>query len=303
MAMTYNSLTSAKGTSGAIATWVNYSKLDIPVVVDEAQSILYGEGRLRCREMMADAVFTMPQYGSYVPLSSLSATFLDPIGDIFVSTFNSHIRHKDSGFVQAIRTFTENSGTLGANPFTTANGSLTVSVNLPNHGLTQDSVFETSGAAAFNNVTINGTFPVNGITDTNNFTIDITTLGVTPNASGSGGGSAVTYLADSLNFGSPICFGIWNERINFDQSFFQESVCRIQFYQSPPLLSADNPTNFLTNRYPKLLRISCMAAAAEFMKDDTEYQKWLTRLQSAVEAVSVENDMQYRGMDLSPDIP
>lgn len=303
MAMTWSTLTAAKGAAGAVSTWANYGLLDVGVIVDEAQALLYSEARLRCREMMADATFTMPQFGSYVPLSSISATFLDPIGDIFVSTFNSHIRHKDSGFIQAVRTYTENTGTLGSNPFTTANGSLTVSVNLPNHGLTQDSVFSSSGATAFNNVTLNGTFPVNGIVDTNNFTIDITSLGQTPNAAGAGGGSAVAFLADSLNFGSPIYFGIWNERINFDQSFFQQSVCRMQFYQSLPLLSSTNQTNFLTNRYPKLLRIACMVAAAEFMKDDTEYQKWLARLQSAVEAVSVENDMQYRGTDLSPDIP
>lgn len=301
--MTYNSLTASKGSSGAISTWTNYSKLDVPVIVDEAQSILYGEGRLRTREMTADGVFTMPQYGSYIALSSISANFLEPIGKIRVPSFNSYIDHKDSASVEGCRTYTENNGTLGANPFTTTSGSSTVSVNLPSHNLTQDSVFYTTGATAFNGVTIAGTFPVNGITDTNNFTIDITSLGTTPSGTGPGGGSAATYTADSLNFGSPVYFGIWNERINFDQSFFQQSLCRIQFYQSLPLLSSTNQTNFLTNRYPKLLRIACMAAAAEFMKDDTEYQKWITRLQSAVEAVSVENDMQYRGMDLAPDIP
>jgi hypothetical protein len=41
MAMTYNSLTAAKGTSGAVATWVAYTKLDVPVIVDEAQALIY----------------------------------------------------------------------------------------------------------------------------------------------------------------------------------------------------------------------------------------------------------------------
>jgi len=300
MAMTYTSLTAAKGTSGAIATWVNYTKLDIPVIVDEAQSLLYGEGRLRCREMMTDTVFTMPVGTAYQPLPS---GFLEAIGPIEVTSFNTRIRHKDSAYVERNRNYTETSGTLGTDPFTTSAGSNTVSVALPNHGFSQDSAFYVTGATAFNGVTLNGTFPINGITDANDFTIDISSLGTTPNTSGSGGGSAVNYICDSLTQGTPIFFGIWDEQIKFDQAFFQTSLCRLQYYHSLPLLSATNQSNFLTKRYPKLIRHACMAAAAEFMKDDTEYQKWLTRLQQAIEAVSMENDMQYRGLELDPEIP
>lgn len=302
--MTWTTLIGPKTQAGSIAQWANYSLLDSETILDESQALLYSEARLRTREMMADAVFTLPQFGSYVPLSSFTPnTFLEPIGEIFVSSFNTRIEHKDSGFIQSARTFTENTGTLSTNPFTTTNGSTSVSVYLPSHNLTQDSIFYTTGATAFNGVTLAGTFPVSSVTDTNDFIIDITALGTLPNAGGSGGGSAVAYTADSLNYGSPLYFGIYNERINFEQSFCQTSLCRMQFYQTLPLLSASNPTNFLTNRYPKLMRTACMAAAAEFMKDDTEYQKWLTRLQSAVQAISVENDMQYRGMSVSADTP
>jgi hypothetical protein len=300
MAMTYTSLTAAKGTSGAIATWVNYTLLDVPVVVDEAQSVLFTEGRLRCREMLTDMVFTMPINSSYQPLPT---GFLDPIGRIQTSSFNSSIRHKDANYINRNRNYTETTGTLGTNPFTTVNLSLTVSVNLPNHGFTQDSIFNVTGATAFNNVTLNGTFPINAIVDANNFTIDITSLGQIPNAGGSGGGATVTYLCDSLTPGTPYFFGIYNERVNFEQAFFQATICRLQYYQQPALLSATNTTNFLTNRYPKLLRLSCMCAAAEFMKDDTEYQKWLTRLQGAIEAVAVQDDMSLRGVELDPEIP
>jgi len=298
MAMTYNTLTAAKGATGAIATWVNYSKLDIGTIVDEAQTLLYGEGRLRCREMQTDMVFTMPVNSSYQPLPT---GFLDPIGKISTASFNNRIDHKDANYVQTARNYQETTGTLGANPFTTTANSNTVSVALAAHGFSQDSIFNITGATAFNGVTLNGTFPINAITDANDFTIDITSLGTTPTGSGSGGGSAVNYICDNLTPGSPYWYAIYNERINFDQAFFQTTVCRLQYYQSLPLLSSTNTTNFLTNRYPKLLRIACMASAAEFMKDDTEYQKLITRLQSAVEAVSMENDMQHRGMDLSPD--
>ena len=45
MAMSYASLTAAKGTAGAIATWVSYTLLDTPMIVDEAQTLLWGEER------------------------------------------------------------------------------------------------------------------------------------------------------------------------------------------------------------------------------------------------------------------
>lgn len=300
MAMTYNTLVAAKGNSGAIATWVNYTQLDIPVIVDESQALLYGEGRFRAREMETELVFTMPVNGGYV---ALPARFLDPIGDLAVATYNSRIKHKDPGYVKDNRTYNETTGTLGANPFTTTNGSNTVSVALANHGFAQDSIFYTTGATAFNGVTISGTFPISAITDANDFTIDISTLGTTPNAAGAGGGSAATYVCDSLVVGNPYWWGIWDERIHFDQAFSQLSVCRLNYYQSLPLLSASNPTNFLTNRYPNLMRVACMAAAADFMKDTEEYGKQFGRLTQMIEKIAVENDMQNRGMILDPFIP
>jgi hypothetical protein len=54
MAMSYASPDAAKGTADAIATWVSYTLLDTPTIVDEAQTLLWGEGRLRCREMQPE---------------------------------------------------------------------------------------------------------------------------------------------------------------------------------------------------------------------------------------------------------
>jgi hypothetical protein len=300
MAMSYTSLTAAKGTPGSIATWTNYTKLDIGTIVDEAQALIYGEGRLRAREMKTSFDFTLTINQAYLPLPT---GFLDPIGDLQMATFNSRVKHKDEAYVKNNRNYTETSGTLGTNPFTTTNLSNTVTVNLPGHGFSQASVFYTTGATAFNGATIAGTFPVNGLIDANNFTIDISVLGTTPSGSGAGGGAAITYIADVLQPGTPLFWGIWDERIQVDQPAFQVTLCRLQYYQSLPLLSSTNPTNFLTNRYPKPMRIACLAAAAEFMKDDTEYQKYMTRLVQSIEAISMENDMHNRGMELDPYIP
>lgn len=305
MAMTYASLSAPKGTAGSIATWTAYTLLDTPTIIDEAQALLYGEGRLRCREMMAATTFTMQQNYAAV---ALPAYFLDPIGPIYVSTFNSAIKHKDSLWIQRNRNYTETLGTLGANPFTTTLGSYTVNVNLPVHGFTQESSINLTGATAFNGVTLNGTFIINGIPDANDFTIDITPLGTLPNASGSGGGSAVNYICDDLVEGTPYWFGIWTgtdgiEYIHFDQAVFQTSLMQLQYFRSLPLLSASNQSNFITNRYPNLMRVACLAAAADFMKDAEEYQKQFSRLTQMIEKIEIENEMQFRGLELDPDIP
>lgn len=304
MAMTWSSLIGPKTQAGSIALWTNYSLLDSETILDEAQTLLYSEARLRCREMMTDYVFTMPQYGAMVALPS---GFLDPIGPINAASYNSQIRHKDSQYIQANRTYNETTGSLGTNPFTTTIGSVYVNVYLANHGFTQDSIFNVTGGTFTNGVTVNGTFPITAIVDANDFTIDITILGATPTAAGADGGSGCTYLCDALVAGNPYFWGIWTtsttEFIRFDQAFSQTTVCRLQYFQSLPLLSSTNQTNFLTNRYPKLMRIACMAAAAEFMKDDGEYQKWISRLQSATAMVEAENEMQYRGLELDPIIP
>jgi len=298
MAMTYTSLTAPKGTAGSIMNWINYSKLDIGTTVDEAQALIYSG--LRTREMMTDVVFTMLANSSYFPLP---ARFLDPIGRMYMPNFNLSIRHKDADFIKVNRQFNATSGFLGANPYTTTNGSNTVSVFLTQHGFTQGSVFFSQGATAFNGATINGTFIVNGVTDANDFTIDITPLGTTPTGSGSGGGSNVTYNCDALVGAFPAWWGIWNENFYFDAAFLQQTDCHLQYYQSLPLLSSSNQSNFLTNRYPQLMRTACMAAAADFMKDDNEYAKLSQRLGAMVATISAENDMQYRGMELDTEVP
>ena len=82
------------------------------------------------------------------------------------------------------------SGTLGNNPFTTTNTSNLVSVASTAHGLSVNDFVELAGATTFNNVTMNGEFQVVSVTDANNYVIQSATVA---NASGAGGGNAVTF--------------------------------------------------------------------------------------------------------------
>ena len=299
MAMTYTSLTAAKGVTGSVATWVSYTLLDIPTIVDEAQALLYG--LLRVREMMASYPFSLAINAANI---ALPARFLDPIGRIKFTSINSFARHKDAGLILANRNFQNLQGTLGTNPFTTVSGSNIVTVTDAGSGFTQDSVFNTTGATAFNGVTIAGTFNIASVAaDGNSFTIDISVLGTTPSGSGTGGGSAVNYSCDQLVAGIPAWWGIIDEEIKFDVALAEQTQAILQYYQSLPLLSVSNQSNFLTNRYPQLMRRACVTAAADFMKDTEEYNKGYARLEALVQSVSIENDGQYRGMELDPMIP
>jgi hypothetical protein len=96
----------------------------------------------------------------------------------------------DSGFVQNDITPFISTGTLGNNPFTTVNTSATVTVTHTAHGVNPGDTVIYAGATTFNNVTMNGTFIVQTVIDANSYTITAVT---TANASGAGGGNAVTF--------------------------------------------------------------------------------------------------------------
>jgi hypothetical protein len=291
-AMTYTSLVADKNTAGSIARWVNYSKLDADQILQEAQALLYS--MLRTREMRTHVNFDMGVGASQIALPS---GFLDPVGKIAMLGTGAKIEQRYQNFIQRRRTYTETTGPLSPNPFTTTNGSTLVTVNLPNHGFSQGSTFFTAGATAFNGVTIAGTFDVTAVVDANDFTIDITPLGATPSASGAGGGTAATYICDNLVQGMPMYWGVWDESIFFDVAFSQQTNCNLQFFKSLPLLAAANATNFLTNRYPHLLRKACTAQAWDFLRNDTEYQKDVAALTALVEQTNAEADLLYRGAE------
>jgi hypothetical protein len=288
--MSYASLVADKNTAGSIARWVNYSKLDADQILQEAQALLYS--LLRSREMRTHFNFDMAAGSSQL---ALPTGFLDPVGKIAMLGTGAKIEQRYQNFIQRRRTYTETTGGLGTNPFTTTSGSNLVNVNLPAHGFSQGSTFFTAGATAFNGVTIAGTFDVAAIVDANDFTIDITPLGATPGGSGAGGGSAATYICDNLVQGMPIYWGVWDETIWFDVAFSQHTNCNLQYFRALPLLSAANPTNFLTNRYPHLLRKACTAQAWDFLRNDTEYQKDVAALTALVEQTNAEADLLYRG--------
>lgn len=294
--MTWTNLVAPKGTAGSIASWVNYSKLDVEVILEEAQSLL--SQTLRVREMRTEWVFGLAAGQSRIALPS---RFLDPIGRLFNISDGIAYRHRIETDIQEYRSYdTSLSGDFATDPFTTASGSSLIAVELAAHGLTQDSTITITGAADVASVVLNNTFPVVSITDADHFVIDASEDAA---ATATGGGASATFTANRLIDGSPSVWTVWDEQMKFDVALIDPKQFKLLYYRAPKLLSATNETNWLTNRYPLLLRKACQVQAADFMKDDSEYQKGLTALGTLIQTTSAENDMIYRGAEFGTETP
>lgn len=93
---------------------------------------------------------------------------------------------------------TISTGTLGANPFTTATGSPTVAVADASQKLQNGDWVMFSGAATFNNVTINGWYIVSGRSGSG-YNI---TAATSASGNGTGGGASVTFSYPRITLGA-----------------------------------------------------------------------------------------------------
>lgn len=298
MPMTYTSLLAPKGTSGSILNWINYNKLDVESVLDESQALIYS--MLRCREMRLQWIFGLPVGNCKI---ALPPYFLDPIGAL-IDNFGQRYWHKTEADITRARQYdTSPAGSFGANPFTSgAIGSGIVTCVLANHGLNQGGDITILGATAVDGIALNTTSLITGIIDVNTFTIAVeNAAAVAGNVTG--GGSAATYTANNLIQTSPAQWSVWDEFLQFDGAFYTATQFRLMYFGSKPLLSASSPTNFLTSRYPQLIRVATQAAAASFMKDDDEYAKHVQGLQGVIQTIQSSDDGIYRGADLTTDTP
>jgi hypothetical protein len=86
--------------------------------------------------------------------------------------------------------------------------------------------------------------------------------------------------------------------IRFDSPPDQAYTYALLYFQQPADLSASNETNFLTQFYPRLLRLSCQAGAAEWLKDNGQgaYDRtyWDELAQDEIEKAQAESDRAKR---------
>lgn len=96
----------------------------------------------------------------------------------------------------------------------------------------------------------------------------------------------------------PMCYYLGQGTLNLDSPPDQAYAYNIIYFQQPAPLAVTN-TNFLTSTYPRLVRLACMAQAAEWMKDSGQgnYDRtyWDTLAQDEIEKAQTESDRARRG--------
>ena len=78
--------------------------------------------------------------------------------------------------------------------------------------------------------------------------------------------------------------------IEFDVPADETYGTRLLYYAIPTALSGSNETNFLTQRYPTLVRQACVGRANEFLKDQKEKLYWMSLAQGSVDEVNALDD-------------
>ncbi len=78
----------------------------------------------------------------------------------------------------------------------------------------------------------------------------------------------------------------------------QAYTASLTYFQTPTALSVSNETNWLTEKYPTLLRRACLMFSYEFRKEMDMFDREEQRALSAIAEIRVEGDEQMRGIEL-----
>ena len=94
--------------------------------------------------------------------------------------------------------------------------------------------------------------------------------------------------------GTPTRWSIIGETAYVDVSCDEEFSGRLMYYKRPAALSVSNTTNFLTIRYPTLLRNACMAKAFEHMKDMQNAGTYMQMAEAKIAEANATNELYRR---------
>lgn len=102
------------------------------------------------------------------------------------------------------------------------------------------------------------------------------------------------YDAGVLADGTPRNFAVYGNLFQFDCEYDAAATLRLVYFKKWTAL-ASATTNFLTDRYPHLLRVACTAKAWEFRGNDAMETKELTKLAAIIAKTNAEQDLLLRG--------
>lgn len=100
-----------------------------------------------------------------------------------------------------------------------------------------------------------------------------------------------SWTATVLDSGDPAFYSIFDEQYQFDCKTTTAWRLRVLFYQRPTPLSSSNKTNFLTIRYPHILRMACLATGARFAHDDEVFAREQRLLFASIDEANARDEM------------
>ena len=98
--------------------------------------------------------------------------------------------------------------------------------------------------------------------------------------------------------GKPQYFYMDGTNVNFELAVDQTYAYDFLYYQALAALDSTTTTNFLTDRYPTLLRSACMFRAFQFMRNTGQMQHWLAEAQREVFEANQEGDNENASLEL-----
>lgn len=98
--------------------------------------------------------------------------------------------------------------------------------------------------------------------------------------------------------GMPTVWSIIDNAAQFDAIADEEFDYTLYYYGAPAALSGSNLTNFLTVRYPTLLRRTCMMFAYEFMKQFDAQDRAELMANRALAEARIADDARRLGQEL-----
>jgi len=108
------------------------------------------------------------------------------------------------------------------------------------------------------------------------------------------------YNADSTRAsGKPQDYAADANYIWFDKVANEAYSYELRYYQAlDALAEATNESNFLTDRYPYILRAACLAKGFEWLRNTSQESKYLSLMEKRIFEANSESDYEMIGADL-----
>lgn len=96
--------------------------------------------------------------------------------------------------------------------------------------------------------------------------------------------------------GTPSAFSVMGKTMRFDVAADRDMSGVLFYYARPAPLSASNETNFLTEKFPSLLRYAMLYFAYEHMKDQALGQEYMAKYAGQLRSARAVDDLNKMGM-------